>query len=171
MFIGFAFLTKTLQAFLVVPGFALAYLVAGKTTCAPRVAAPAVGGLGASCSRPAGGSRSSSWCRRSTRPYIGGSQDNSFLELTFGYNGLGRITGDETGSVGGGGGAGGTGMWGATGLERLFNSEIGGQISWLHPGRADLAGRRLWSCADAVRAPTPAGRPTWSGAAGSSSRC
>ena len=43
----------------------------------------------------------------SSRPYIGGSQNNSFLELTFGYNGLGRLNGEETGSVGGGGGGGG----------------------------------------------------------------
>ena len=64
-------------------------------------------------------------------PYIGGSQNNSFLELTFGYNGLGRINGDETGCVGGGGGGGGN--WGATGLGRMFNAEIGGQISWLIP--------------------------------------
>ena len=34
------------------------------------------------------------------RPYIGGSQNNSILELTLGYNGLGRLNGDETGSVG-----------------------------------------------------------------------
>jgi len=38
----------------------------------------------------------------SSRPYIGGSQDNSVLNLIFGYNGFGRITGNETGSVGGG---------------------------------------------------------------------
>ena len=63
----------------------------------------------------------------SMRPYIGGSQDNSFLSVTFGYNGLGRINGDETGSVGGGNG------WGATGLTRMFSSAIGGQISWLIP--------------------------------------
>ena len=69
----------------------------------------------------------------SSRPYIGGSQNNSFLELTFGYNGLGRLSGDETGSVGGGGGGGGTGQWGETGWDRMFNSEIGGQISWLLP--------------------------------------
>ncbi|WFR68463.1 hypothetical protein P9139_10050 [Curtobacterium flaccumfaciens] len=72
----------------------------------------------------------------SSRPYIGGSQTNSFLELTFGYNGLGRVTGDETGSVTGGGGAGGTagsGSWGATGLFRLFGSEFAGQITWLLP--------------------------------------
>ena len=70
----------------------------------------------------------------SARPYIGGSQSNSILELTLGYNGLGRITGNEVGSVGGGGGgAGAGGMWGATGLTRMFNAEIGGQISWLIP--------------------------------------
>ena len=40
---------------------------------------------------------------RASRPYIGGSQDNSILELTLGYNGFGRLTGDETSSVGGGG--------------------------------------------------------------------
>ena len=38
-----------------------------------------------------------------SRPYIGGSQTNPFLELTYGYNGLGRLNGEETGSVGGGG--------------------------------------------------------------------
>jgi 4-amino-4-deoxy-L-arabinose transferase-like glycosyltransferase len=31
------------------------------------------------------------------------------------------------------GGAGGTGQWGATGWDRMFNSEIGSQISWLLP--------------------------------------
>ncbi len=39
------------------------------------------------------------------RPYIGGSQHNSELELIFGYNGFGRLSGNETGSVTGGGGA------------------------------------------------------------------
>lgn len=51
--------------------------------------------------------------------------------MTFGYNGLGRLSGNETGSVGAGGGTGG--QWGSTGWSRLFNSEIGGQISWLMP--------------------------------------
>lgn len=81
----------------------------------------------------------------SSRPYIGGSQNNSFLELTFGYNGLGRINGDETGSVGGGGGAGGSGRWGATGWDRMFDSEIGGQISWLLPAALILLVAGLWA--------------------------
>ena len=36
----------------------------------------------------------------SARPYIGGSQHNSIVELALGYNGLGRLTGDETGGLG-----------------------------------------------------------------------
>ncbi len=131
VFIGFAFLTKTLQAFLVVPGFALAYLVAAPTTLRRRIVHSLMGGLAIVLS--------AGWwvavvelLPADLRPYVGGSQTNSFLELTFGYNGLGRITGNETGSVGGGGGGTG-GNWGATGLGRMFSSEIGGQISWLIP--------------------------------------
>ena len=57
----------------------------------------------------------------------------AILELVLGYNGLGRLTGNETGSVGGGGAAGPGGGWGATGWARLFNAEIGGQVAWLLP--------------------------------------
>ncbi|WP_197678143.1 hypothetical protein [Brevibacterium siliguriense] len=64
-----------------------------------------------------------------SRPYAEGSQTNSFLELTFGYNGFGRLTGIETGSVGGGGG----GSWGETGLTRLFTGSFGQQESWFLP--------------------------------------
>jgi 4-amino-4-deoxy-L-arabinose transferase-like glycosyltransferase len=81
----------------------------------------------------------------SARPYIGGSQTNSFLELTFGYNGLGRLSGDETGSVGGGGGgAAGGGMWGSTGLFRMFSSSVGDQVSWLIPSALILLAAGLW---------------------------
>ncbi len=70
----------------------------------------------------------------SSRPWIGGSQTNSILELTFGYNGLGRLTGNEVGSVtGGGGGATGVGMWGQTGITSMLDGVIGGQIAWLIP--------------------------------------
>ncbi|MET9112875.1 glycosyltransferase family 39 protein [Streptomyces longwoodensis] len=131
--IGFAFLAKTLQAFLILPPLALVYAVCAPVTVKKRLGqlAAATGALVVS-----GGW----WVAvvelwpASSRPYIGGSQNNSFLELTFGYNGLGRLSGDETGSVGGGGGgAGGTGQWGETGWDRMFTSEVGGQISWLLP--------------------------------------
>ncbi|MFE2212292.1 ArnT family glycosyltransferase [Streptomyces canus] len=130
--IGFAFLAKTLQAFLILPSLAIVYAV-----CAPVSLKKRFGQLAAATGAliVSGGW----WVAivelwpASSRPYIGGSQNNSFLELTFGYNGLGRLNGEETGSVGGGGGAGGTGQWGETGWDRMFNSEIGGQISWLLP--------------------------------------
>src|SRR5262249_59489494 len=96
------------------------------------------------------------------RPYIGGSQHNSVLELIFGYNGFGRITGDETGSVGGGGN--GVGRWGPTGLSRLFDLENGGQISWLIPAALVLVGASLWLRPRAPRtAPAPAALPLWGG--------
>jgi 4-amino-4-deoxy-L-arabinose transferase-like glycosyltransferase len=76
----------------------------------------------------------------SARPYIGGSQTNSILELTFGYNGLGRLTGNETGSVGGGPGGG----WGQTGWGRMFGPEVGGQVSWLLPAALLLLAAGLW---------------------------
>lgn len=128
--IGFAFLTKTLQAFLILPPLALVYAVCAPTTLRRRLGQLALGGLAIV---GAGGW----WVAivelwpASSRPYIGGSQNNSFLELTFGYNGLGRINGDEVGSVGGGGGGGG--RWGSSGIGRMFDASIGGQISWLLP--------------------------------------
>ncbi len=67
------------------------------------------------------------------RPYVGGSQNNSILNLIFGYNGFGRLTGNESGSVGGGVVGAGS-MWGPTGWTRLFNAEFGNMMSWLLPG-------------------------------------
>ncbi|MFD4479570.1 ArnT family glycosyltransferase [Streptomyces sp. NPDC058471] len=133
--VGLAFLAKTLQAFLILPPLAVLYAVCAPVRLRKRFGQLALSGLAMVV---AGGW----WVAivelwpASSRPYIGGSQNNSFLELTFGYNGLGRISGDETGSVGGGGGPGGGGggsQWGETGLGRMFNSEVGSQISWLIP--------------------------------------
>lgn len=129
--VGLAFLTKTLQAFLILPPLAVLYAVCAPARPRRRFGQLALSGL---ATVVAGGW----WVAvvelwpASSRPYIGGSQNNSFLELTFGYNGLGRINGEETGSVGGGGGPGG-GQWGETGIGRMFDAEVGSQISWLLP--------------------------------------
>ncbi len=139
--IGFGFLTKMLQAFLVVPGFALVYLIAAPTTFWRRLRQTLYGGIAMVV---AGGwwvAIVTLWPKNS-RPYIGGSQDNSILNLIFGYNGFGRISGNETGSVGGG--AGGTRMWGITGITRMFNSDIGGQASWLIPTALIFLAGLLW---------------------------
>jgi len=128
--VGFAFLTKMLQAFLVVPAFGLVYLVAAPVSLRRRVTQLVVAAVVMVAA--------SGWwvailqlTPAADRPYIGGSQNNSLLNLIFGYNGFGRLTGNETGSVGTAGAAGS--MWGPTGLGRLFNASFGGQVSWLLP--------------------------------------
>ncbi|MEU4215036.1 glycosyltransferase family 39 protein [Actinoplanes sp. NPDC026623] len=130
--VGLGFLTKMLQALLVVPAYALAYLFAGPPRLGRRIWQLLLAGLAVVVS--------AGWyiaivelVPASRRPYIGGSQNNSLLELTLGYNGLGRLSGDETGSVGGGGGGNGGGGWGETGLLRMFDGSQGGQVSWLLP--------------------------------------
>ena len=134
--IGLGFLTKELQAFVIVPVLAGTYLIAGPPRFLRRLLQSVWMGV---AMLVAGGwwvAVVSLW-PASDRPWFGGSQDNTFWNVLFGYNGLGRITGNEAGSVvpggGAGGGQGGTGMWGATGITRMFNSAFGGQASWLIP--------------------------------------
>ena len=102
--VGFGFLTKMLQAFLVVPVFAGVYLLAAPTGLWRRVRQLLLAGLARGGRRRLVGGGRRAGARPAPGPYIGGSQNNSILELTLGYNGLGRITGDEEGSVGGGAG-------------------------------------------------------------------
>ena len=89
------------------------------------------------------------------RPYISGTNDNSILSLILGYNGLGRLAGQDggpggnAGGFGGGGGGGGGGLFGGeTGPLRLLNEAMGAQAGWLFGfaivgGLAILAASRL----------------------------
>ena len=132
--IGFGFLTKMMQAFLVLPALALVYLVCAPTPLRRRLLQLLASGLALLAS--------AGWwiaivelVPASSRPFVGGSTNNNILELVLGYNGLSRILG---GSGNGGGGAGGGGAAGSpfggdTGLSRLFGSEMGNEISWLLP--------------------------------------
>ncbi len=138
--VGFGFITKMMQAFLILPVMAVVYLLAAPTgwwrrvwqVCLMGVSVVVAAGwwVAAVALTPA-----------ADRPYVGGSQNNSILNLIFGYNGLGRITGQESGSVGGGRVAGS--MWGPTGLTRLFNTEFGNTMSWLLPGALVLGAALL----------------------------
>ncbi|MET0967067.1 MAG: glycosyltransferase family 39 protein, partial [Nakamurella sp.] len=104
--IGFAFLTKMMQGLLVLPAFALAYLVAGRARWWTRVW-HLLAAFGAVIVSAGWFVALVSLWPADSRPYIGGSTDNSLWELAIGYNGLSRIFG---GSVGAGGGAGGGGI-------------------------------------------------------------
>ena len=142
--LGFGFLAKMLQAFLVLPGFALVYLVAGPPRLLRRCAQLLAGG--AALLAAAGW-----WVAivmltpAADRPYVGGSTNDSILQLALGYNGLGRLDGNETGSVGPGAGHGGSAAFsGAAGLTRLFGADMGGQISWLLPAALIALAVLLW---------------------------
>ena len=159
--VGFGFITKMLQAFIVLPVLAAVYLLAAPTGWWRRVWQVVV--MGASVV-VAGG-----WwvvavalTPAADRPYVGGSQDNGILNLIFGYNGFGRITGNETGSVGGAAATGS--MWGPTGITRLFNAEFGNMMSWLLPG-ALVMGAVLLAVTVRARAPTGEGPRCCCGAA------
>jgi 4-amino-4-deoxy-L-arabinose transferase-like glycosyltransferase len=143
--LGFGFLAKMLQAFLVLPGFAVAYLVAGPHGLGKRLLQLLAGG--AAVLAAAGW-----WVAAvmltpaADRPYIGGSTNNSVLQLAFGYNGFGRLDGNETGSVGFGGATGhGVAATGGTpGLTRLFASDLGSGVSWLLPAALIALAALFW---------------------------
>jgi 4-amino-4-deoxy-L-arabinose transferase-like glycosyltransferase len=149
--VGLGFETKMGVALMLVPGIALAWLwmrwdvapgvLAAATTAGPRVSlrqrlamirqllwgglAMLVVGL--------------AWpvfvtlTPAADRPWISGTSDNSVWSLMFGYNGLGRISGQTGGPSGGGGFGGGTStlFGGPTGVFRLIGSALGDQAGWL----------------------------------------
>ncbi len=142
--IGFGFLTKMLQAFLVLPAFGLVYLVAGPRRLPARLL-QLLAGLGAVVVSAGWWVAAVMLTPAASRPYVGGSTNDSILELALGYNGLGRLTGNETGSVGFTANRGGSPAFsGAAGLGRLFGSDMGGQISWLLPAALIAIGALLW---------------------------
>ena len=158
--VGLAFLAKMLQAFLVLPALILVYAVFAGVTWRRKVGHL----LGAF----AGLVVAAGWWLvivtawpAASRPYIGGSQHNSILELTLGYNGFGRLDGSETGSVGGGNTAGG--QWGSTGLFRMFGTEIGTQVAWLLPAALILGVAGLWFARERSALAVRAGLTLWLG--------
>ena len=128
--VGLGFETKLLQAYLVLPAFAITYAIAGRGSVRRRAVALSVSAVAVLLS--------SAWwvaamelIPATSRPYVGGSTGNSALDLVFGYDGLGRIFGQGDGGVATGGGGGG--FSGSPGLFRLFNAELGGQVAWFLP--------------------------------------
>jgi 4-amino-4-deoxy-L-arabinose transferase-like glycosyltransferase len=149
--LGFAFLAKMLEGLMVLPAIALAYVIAAPSPLRRRLlhlAGALVGFLAAS-----------GWFvlltvlwPASSRPYIAGSTDNSFMNLVLGYNGFARVLGhnhpggqgqfeEVVGATAGARvfagpsarhGFGGFGNQ-TQGIARLFSGEIGFEIGWLLP--------------------------------------
>ncbi|MCV7319120.1 glycosyltransferase family 39 protein [Mycolicibacterium confluentis] len=122
--IGVGFLAKMLQAVLVLPVLAVVFLVCADMPWRSR--------LLRLCGGAAGLVASAGWYLllvevwpSHARPYIGGSQNNSIVELALGYNGVGRLTGEEVGGLGN--------LNHDVGWGRLLGGEMGGPIGWLLP--------------------------------------
>ena len=90
--VGLAFNVKMLAAFVVLPTFALAYWLAAPAPWRAKLGRLAISGVVLVAT-------SLSWSiaveltPKDRRPYIGGSRNNSAMELALGYNGIARIMG------------------------------------------------------------------------------
>jgi 4-amino-4-deoxy-L-arabinose transferase-like glycosyltransferase len=142
--VGFGFLTKYFQAYLVLPAFALTYGICAAGSLRHRIAGLAIALATVVVA--------SGWwvaiveaIPAASRPFIGGSTGNSVVELILGYDGLGRIFGGSGAGPGGGGGGGGANFSGEAGILRLFNAEFAGQISWLVPFAVVALLTGLWA--------------------------
>ncbi len=108
--VGIGFNIKMLEAYLVVPAYALLYLLAAPRSLKMRIAQLLVAGVVMLAI-------SLSWAvavdltPASQRPYVGSSQNNSEISLALGYNGIQRLLGQ----FGFGGNAGNTGNSETTG--------------------------------------------------------
>ena len=148
--LGFAFLSKMLQGLMVLPAFGAVYLIAGQVRLRTRLVHLVIGA--ASVVISAGWWVLAVWLwPADSHPYIGGSTNNSVMDLVMGYNGLGRLFGSTGGGGGMAGGSAGSSFGGSTGLERLFGSEMGIQISWLIPAALIALVFGLLACGRAPR--------------------
>lgn len=158
VFLGAAYNTKTLEAFLILPALFAAYFFASEIKWRKRVWHLAVATLVLTVV-------SLSWSvivdltPASARPYVDNSTQNSEIELALGYNGIQRITGENkssksestnTATKGSNGETQGAAlaevsstnkstsggvvtMNGSAGITRMFNATLGGQDSWFLP--------------------------------------
>lgn len=96
--IGLAFNTKTLAAYLIVPGIALAFLLCAPGSLRKRLLQLLAGGA-VLLAVSAAWMLAVELTPASQRPFVGSSTDNTELGLTFSYNGFGRV-GGQTGGPG-----------------------------------------------------------------------
>jgi 4-amino-4-deoxy-L-arabinose transferase-like glycosyltransferase len=127
VFIGLGFNIKMLEAYLIVPAFAVAYLLAAPVPWRVRILHLLTAGVLMVLV-------SFAWIvavdltPAASRPYIGSSYRNAEIDLVFAYNGLQRLTGTPWTHPPPSGGP-----TGAPGPFRLLTSDVASQIAWWFP--------------------------------------
>ncbi|WP_443095486.1 glycosyltransferase family 39 protein [Rothia koreensis] len=170
LILGLAFLVKMLQGFMTIPALVVAFAIAAQAGWLRKIRDVVVAGIGV-CLPVGAYAAVFAWWPEGSRPYMAGTESNSFWELVMGYNGLARIFGNsggggapggasdqaaETagggaaagaaagGAPGGGGPGGGTMFGGDVGVFRMFNSGFGAEISWLIPAAVIILVAGFW---------------------------
>lgn len=152
--VGLAFLTKQLEAFLAVPAMGVAWLVAAPVSLRRRLR-DGVAALLAVVVTAGWWVALVQLVPASDRPWIGGTSGNSFLQLTFGYNGVGRLTGTTIG---------GTRVATAGSASRILVGSTAVQFAWLVPAAVVLAAVAWWLHRRAPRTdPVRAALLVWAG--------
>ena len=141
--LGFAFLTKMMEAFIVIPAIGLVVLVAAPGSLRTRIRNLLIGLTTTVISAGWFVALVAIWPAGS-RPYIGGSTDNSLLQLAFADNGVGR-------GFGSGPGGGSPMFGGGPGITRMFGMAVGSEISWLLPAALIGLIAMLWFTHSAPR--------------------
>jgi 4-amino-4-deoxy-L-arabinose transferase-like glycosyltransferase len=164
--LGLGFLGKMLAGFLALPAMALAYLVCGPAKLGRRIWQLLVGG--AALLLTAGW-----WVAivlltpAADRPFVGSTSNNNILSLTFGYNGLSRLTGNRGGLPGGAGRTPGRGFGGAAGdAARGLGGGAGDAARGLGGAAGDAARGLGGAAGDAARGPGGFGGRGGGGAGG-----
>ena len=129
--VGLGFNIKMLEAYLVLPAFYLLYLLAAPVSWWRRFVHLGIATMVLVVV-------SLSWAvavdltPADQRPYVGGSSNNSELNLIVDYNGVNHLTGSGGGGFGAQGG-GGPRENGDPGPLRLLDEQLAGQVGWLLP--------------------------------------
>ncbi|MGI5427373.1 ArnT family glycosyltransferase [Streptomyces sp. CA-179760] len=162
VWVGLAFQTKMLQAWLVLPVFAVVYQLTAITSPLRRALRLLLSGavtLAVSCSwaliawvTPAG-----------NRPYVDATSNNNPFSLVFGYNGISRFSDDGT-AFGAVPATAASRISGNTGWGMLVNHTVGPQIAWFLPLAVLAAVTALiWRAREPRTDPLRAGFLLWGG--------
>ncbi|MCD7440582.1 glycosyltransferase family 39 protein [Streptomyces lincolnensis] len=162
VWVGLAFQTKMLQAWLVLPVFAVVYQLTAPNPPLRRALRLLLSGavtLAVSCSWAL-----IAWATpAANRPYVDATSNNNPFSLVFGYNGLSRFSDDDT-AFGAVPATAASRLTGNTGWGMLVNDTVGPQIAWFLPlAVLTVVTALVWRAREPRTDPLRAGFLLWGG--------